>query len=259
MRLSILLLTFTAGLAAQTDALKLSVSLNQSSSAAISPSWPVIAQVLITNTEVETSLRLAPLQSAWPQAIHFSVTGPSGKPEDWKFELTAQPPEPAITLPARSRTSAFLVLDPEFTASLPEGNYTLKAELEISGSEGWNGLVRSPAVKIAVKSSPEPAAAEQLNLVLLRATVNLLRNQTAEARQILSDYLAVNGDAVPALRMMAELFEIEGDFVRGYVYAVLAVKAYSVAQPVPDSRTEPPGQLLALRNRVLRKALENLQ
>jgi len=259
MRLSVLLLSFAATLAAQVAAPRLGISLNQSSAAVIFPGWPVVAEVSITNNTGQPGLRLAPSSSVWPLAIRFAVTGPSGKPEDWRFELSAQPPDPAITLPARSRTSVFLVLDPEKTASLPAGVYVLTAELEISGSDGWNGLVRSPAARVEVKESKPLTPDQELELTLLRATVHLLRKQNEEAKRILSDYLAVNSDAVPALRMMAELLEVEGDFARAYLYAALAMKSYGASQSEPGRRLEPPGQLLSLRNRLWQKALEATQ
>jgi hypothetical protein len=256
MKLSVLLLSLAATLAAQVAGPRLGVSLNQSSAAAIFPGWPVVAEVSIANSAGTAALRLAPSSSVWPLAIRFAVTGPSGKPEDWRFELSAQPPDPAITLPARSRTSVFLVLDPEKTASLPAGVYVLTAGLEIGGSDGWNGLVRSPVARVEVKESKSLTPDQELELTLLRATVQLLRKQNAEAKRILSDYLAVNSDAVPAFRMIAELLEDEGDFARAYVYASLAMKSYAASQTGSGGRVEPPGQLLSLRNRLWRKALE---
>ena len=256
MRLMALFLALAAAVAAQTAGPRLSVSLNDSSAPVILPGWPVVAQVSIANTSPQMELRLAPSRSVWPLAIRFAVAGPSGKPESWGFELSADPPQPAITIPARSRTSVFLILDPEKTAVLPAGVYALAAELEIIGSDGWNGRVRSSLARVEVKEPTATTPDQELELTLLRATVQLLRKQHKEARRILGEYLAVSKDAVPALRLMAEILEDEGDFARAYGYAALAVNSYRGRQVEAGHRSEPPGQLLSLRNRLWQKALD---
>ena len=89
-----LVLCSAGALAAQAADPRLAISLNESSAAVIFPGWPVLAQVSIINDVGGGDLRLVSASSAWPLAIRFAVTGPSGSLEDWKFQLSTDPREP---------------------------------------------------------------------------------------------------------------------------------------------------------------------
>ena len=230
---------------------ELDLSVNYSSAAKIFPGWPLLVQVLIANPSSESELVLAPRGVAWARAVKITATGPDGKAGTLPFELGAEPPSVGLRLPAGASTQFFLVLPEGATRGLAPGKHIIAAVLEISGSGGWNGTARATA-SVELQRSGEADADQRLELELLRASVHVLRGRGAEARKVLEDYLKANPEAVPALRMMAEILEKEGEIEPAYRYAARAVSAFRKQEEKTKGspRDEPPAQLLELYRRL---------
>jgi hypothetical protein len=212
----------------------------------------VLLEILITNPSLDAPITLAPRAGPWPRAVRVKATGPSGEAEAWPFELAAEPPSAAITLPAGASTHFFVLLPERATIGLAPGRYTITAEIEIRDSVAWNGLVRT-SVPLEVQPDGPPNADQQLEVAVLRATVYLMRRQHAEAKGVLQAYLAKTPDAIPALHMMAEVLDDEGDTSRAYLYAARALYVYGEANAKPVPGEKPPAQLLLLRRRLWAK------
>jgi hypothetical protein len=235
---------------------ELGISVNHSSSAKIFSGWPLLVQVLILNPSSEVELVLAPRGVSWARAVKITVTGPDGKTGVLPFELGAEPPGGGLKLPAGASAQFFLVLPEGATRNLAPGRHVIGAVLEVSGSSGWNGSALATA-SLELKPGREPNTEQRLELALLRATAHVARGRRAEARKVLEDHLQTDPDAVPALRLMAEILEKEGEIEPAYRYAAGALSSFRKQQEKAKGSpgVEPPAQLLELHGRLRWKLL----
>jgi hypothetical protein len=235
---------------------ELGISVNHSSLAKIFPGWPLLVQVLILNPSSDGEIVLAPRGMAWARAVKITVTGPDGKTGVLPFELSAEPPGTELKLPAGASTQFFLVLPEEASRSMAPGKHVVAAALEIGGSSGWNGSTLATA-SLELQAGGAPNTQQRLELAHLRATAHVARGRRAEARKVLEDHLKADPGAVPALRLMAEILEREGEIEPAYRYAAGAVSSFRKQEDkAKGSRgTEPPVQLLELHGRLRWKLL----
>lgn len=254
MRWLLCALCILAPLVSQAAEPELSVSVNNSAMAKVFRGWPLLMQVAISNPSETETLVLAPRDLTWPRALHISATDPGGKAIDLPFELSAEPPSPAVTLPAGAETYFFMILPENATNALAAGKYRLNVAFAIQDSSGWKGQVQT-LTTVQVLGKEAPTDDQQLEVTLLRATVPLLHKQPVAAKEILRVYLGKHPTVIPALRMMAEVLEAEGDPERAYLYADRAVELYVEQQSAQPDHSEPPKQLIELRRRLWHKLL----
>lgn len=231
---------------------QIAVSVNSSIASRVLPGWPLLVEVFVLNPADVESLTIAPRAMPWPRAVRLRLSGPDGRDELLPHELTAEPPREPLVLPAGASTR-FVVLVPEnATAGLATGRHRLAARLEARDSPGWNGAVDATAT-FEVTSLREADTEQRLAGAILRATAHALREEYPGAKTVLREHLKRDPEAVPALQLMAEILEREGDVDGAFLYAARAVTLATKDRQAYSRAAEPPSQLLMLQRRLLGK------
>lgn len=249
MRRSIAVLVLLMPAAALAAEPELAISINSKTYASIEQGWPVIVLVDIANPDEEEALLLAPANGNYAGHVHVTLApGP-------ELARTAEPPEPTLSLPRGASTHFFVVLDEAQSARLAPGEHRVDASFTIDDGPGWHGTVETSA-SVTVKPTGEIAPADSLEPVLLRARFQLVRGDTPAARSILEHFAARNADSVPALCLLAEIEEADGDVDAAYGHAAHALGLALADTSTKSVRPEPPAALLILRKRLFQKLLE---
>lgn len=155
------LLLFPAALLAQqvAPAPDISIAANGGSSNLYS-GWPLIVHLTIMNSNNgNPNGNSAPLvislpTGVWTNAISLSVLSSSGTAVQWPLKLVGTPSDGVLTLATAEYVQASWQMSGADVSAITPGDYIVTATIQVSNSNGWNGLVQSLPLSIIV--GPEP-------------------------------------------------------------------------------------------------------
>jgi tetratricopeptide (TPR) repeat protein len=181
------------------------------------------------------------------------VVNEAGEDQSWSLHpATSLPAELALAHDGFAEAAWWLAGDE--TAALPEGRYTLVAELDTErATSGWQGRAVSPPVELALSAEPSPLAPElarakrHLGLSLL-----LLRGEREAAETEVESLLREDPDDLSALEIRGDLLAEGGREDEALAAYGRALELFSELSP--DS-PEPPDTLLAKRHALLTRRL----
>ena len=203
-------------------------------------------------------LRVGDSTLGWSQFIHFNVRSPDGKQQSltWPLTLASEPAAKSLQLDARTTGQAEYLLGPSVALQVPPGAYDVVAILEVPSdakpaADRWQGRVQSPPVRLTIVPKPDhlsPAQEEEANLQLIRYYRKA--KDSVQALQLAEKVLATNNSSIPALVMVGELKEEQGNLKD-------ALKSYQAAlaqfdKQYPNSY-EPPEYLILKTSGLLAK------
>lgn len=225
---------------------ELSVSVNSTTHAQIQQGWPLLVSITLRNPDAHEELLLSPKGIAWPHTVKVSLVSKDGKVVSESFSLPVESPTPSVKLPAGASTHFFYVMDDAATARIAPGQYLIKTDLQIEQGKGWVGKVQKNArLTVIVKSGSDQKMHQAA--VLLSARSRLLYKDTTGAINILQAYLKQEPDAVPVLRLLAEIFTQEGHVDQALLHIEHALELYRQHPTQKSLRPELPVALLTLR------------
>ena len=145
----------------------LSITANDTQELNLYSGWPLIVHETIMNSSrfpnngTPTELLISPTGAPWTSAIQFTAIDASGQAHVWPLNLIGTPGDAALTLAPTSYVRFTVQMAPTDVSSLAPGTYQLTATLQVSNSNGWNGVVQSRPVTIQFGPEPSPLSPEQ--------------------------------------------------------------------------------------------------
>lgn len=237
MKRLLLLLAFPVVLAAQQATPELSLTANNAQEVSLYPGWPLIVHVTIMNSSrfakngTVTPLTIAPNGASWITAIQFTAVDATGQPHQWPLKLRGTPADASLTLAPTSYVRATWQMSGSDVSALPPGTYQLTASLQVSNSNGWNGMVQSGVV--AAQVGPEPALGpnQVSDKALLVAEYDANAGDLDSALTTIQQLLQSQPTNSLAMSAAADLLELQGYIGLAFFQANNALIAYSQASP----------------------------
>jgi len=236
----------------------ITISLNGSRDAALSPGTPLLIKVALIYTDPsETNgapLLLAADQSPWSTNLQLVVTGPNGVRQNWALQ-PINSPEQTATLDEDHSAELAWWLPPGQTAALPPGWYTAWAifdAAQVRVPAAWRGAVASVPANLQVQADPAlPSEEQRERRQLWLARYSFFSGQGARALDPLDQLLAEYPGNFGAL-LLKSVFLLElGQLAQASAASEAALLSFNTANPNPQ---EPPLELLDLQSRIATQA-----
>ncbi len=128
--------------------------------------WPLIVHLMIMNSNNgnpngnSDPLVISLPSGVWTDAISLTVLSSVGKPVQLPLKLVGTPSDTVLTLATTEYVQASWQMSGTDVSAIPPGDYTISATIQVSNSNGWNGLVQSVPLTITV--GPEPTLTPDL-------------------------------------------------------------------------------------------------
>jgi hypothetical protein len=122
--------------------------------------WPLIVHLMIMNSNNgnpngnSDPLVISVPNGVWTDALSLTVLSSSGTAVQWPLKLVGTPSDAVLTLATTEYVQASWQMSSTDVSAIPPGDYTIGATIQVSNSNGWNGLVQSVPLSITV--GPEP-------------------------------------------------------------------------------------------------------
>jgi tetratricopeptide (TPR) repeat protein len=176
-------------------------------------------------------VRLGDDANGWWQFVHLGERIPGGnlQPLPWPVKFLALPQDNTLSLEARSTAELEFGLGPDAAPQIPLGEHQIVAVLEVPDraslpADHWRGRAESTPAKFNIVPKPARLSLEEEEKMSLQLGRYFnAAGEPAKATEYARKALAANAKSIPALILLGNAQENQGDY-RG------ALETYGAAQ-----------------------------
>jgi len=200
--------------------------------------WPFNLHVTILNTQGDTpggtgSLVVSPTNAPWTSAVSFTILTSTAAAVQWPLELVGTPSDPVLTLGPTDYVQATWQMSAANVSSLPPGDYTITANMQVNHSNGWNGSAQSAPLTITIAPEPTLTSDQQAEKVFQTAEFALNHNDLGAAITLTQQLRNAQPDNALAGAVAANILKEAGYPALAFLEASEALSTFYRINPNP--------------------------